>query len=74
VSGLNSPSQEVATMKKKQTIVKKSKHKRRKIKSASRKTVVRVSRTVGEDVDGCDVAVTNATLDHDLPAAKGGVA
>jgi hypothetical protein len=61
-------------MKKKQTIVKKSKHKIRKIKSASRKTVVRVSRTVGEDVDGCDVAVTNATLDHDLPAAKGGVA
>jgi hypothetical protein len=61
-------------MKKRHTTAKKAKHSKRKIKTASRKTVVRVSRTVGEDVDGCDVAVTNATLDHDLPEAKGGVA
>jgi hypothetical protein len=59
---------------KKQTTAKKTKQTKLKIKAASRKPVARISRTVGEDVDGCDVAVTNATLDHDLPAAKGGVA
>jgi hypothetical protein len=61
-------------MKKKQTTAKKAKSKKLKIKAASRKRVAPVPRTVGEDIDGCDVAVTNATLDHDLPAAKGGVA
>ena len=74
MSGLNSRSQEDTTMKKKHTTAKKMKPTKLKIKAASRKPVPRVPRTVGEDVDGCDVAVTNATLDHDLPAAKGGVA
>ena len=27
-----------------------------------------------EDLDGCDVAVEEATLDEDLPASEGGVA
>jgi len=35
---------------------------------------VRLRRTIREGIDGCDVTVTNATLDHELPAAKGGVA
>ena len=61
-------------MKKKQTTAKKTKPTKLKIKAASRKPIARVPRTVSEDVDGCAVAVTNATLDHDLPAAKGGVA
>jgi len=61
-------------MKKKQTTAKKAKPTKLKIKAASRKPVAPVPRTAGEDVDGCDVAVTSATLDHDLPAAKGGVA
>jgi hypothetical protein len=61
-------------MNKKQTTVKKAKPKRRKIKAPSRKQVAPVPRTAGKDLDGCDVAVTNATLDHELPAAKGGVA
>ena len=61
-------------MEKKRTTVKKAKRTKRKTETSSRKTVVRVPRAVGEDIDGCDVAVTNATLDHDLPAAKGGVA
>lgn len=61
-------------MKKKHTTAKKVKRTKRKIKTTSRKTVVRFPRTVGQDVDGCDVAVTNATLDHELPPAKGGVA
>jgi len=60
-------------MKKKQTTAKKAKPTKRKIKAASRKPVAPLHRTVSEDIDGCDVAVTNATLDHDLPAAKGGV-
>jgi hypothetical protein len=47
---------------------------RHKPKSASRKAVPRARGTAKDDVDGCDVAVTKATLDHDLPAAKGGVA
>jgi hypothetical protein len=61
-------------MKKKQTRAKKAKPTKRKSNAASRKAVAPVPRIVGEDIDGCDVAVTNATLDHDLPAAKGGVA
>ncbi len=61
-------------MKKKQATAKKAKPTKRKIKAASRKPVTPVRGTAGEDVDGCDVAVTNATLDHELPAAKGGVA
>jgi len=61
-------------MKKKQTTAKKVKPAKLKTKVLSRKPVAPIHRTVGEDVDGCDVAVTNATLDHDLPAAKGGVA
>jgi hypothetical protein len=65
---------EDTTMKKKQTTAKKAKPTKLKIKAASKKPVAPVPRTVGEDIDGCDVAVTNATLDHELPAAKGGVA
>lgn len=61
-------------MKKKRATVHKSKPTKVKIKAPSRKTVTPVPRTEGEDVDGCDVGVTSATLDHDLPAAKGGVA
>jgi len=61
-------------MKKKQSRAKKAKSAKLKIKPPSKKTVPRVSSSADEDVDGCDVAVTNATLDHDLPAAKGGVA
>jgi hypothetical protein len=60
-------------MKKKQTTAKKAKPTKLKTKAASRKRVAPVPRT-GEDTDGCDVAVTRATLDHELPAAKGGVA
>lgn len=26
-----------------------------------------------EDIDGCDVAIEEATLDEELPAAEGGV-
>ena len=55
-------------MKKKKATAKKAKTTKLKIKAVS------VPRTAGEDVDGCDVAVTRATLDHELPAAKGGVA
>ncbi len=64
-------------MKKKQTTAKKAKPTKLKIRAASRKPVAPVApvpRIVGEDIDGCDVAVSNATLDHDLPAARGGVA
>jgi len=61
-------------MKKKQTTAKKAKPTKRKSIAASRKAVAPAPRIVGEDIDGCDVAVTNATLDHDLPPAKGGVA
>ncbi len=61
-------------MKKKHATAKKAKPTKLKIKAVSRKSVVPVPRIVAEDIDGCDVAVTNATLDHDLPAAKGGVA
>jgi hypothetical protein len=68
------PIEEGTTMKKKQTAARKTRHTKRKIKTPSRKTVVHVPRSVGEDVDGCDVAVTIATLDHELPAARGGVA
>jgi hypothetical protein len=60
-------------MKKKQTTTKKAKPTRLKTKAASGKLVAPVLRT-GENIDGCDVAVTGATLDHELPAAKGGVA
>jgi hypothetical protein len=66
--------QEVTTMKNKRTPVKKAKHTKRKIKTSSRKAVVRFRRTIGEEIDGCDVTVTNATLDHELPAARGGLA
>jgi hypothetical protein len=61
-------------MKKKRSTAKKAKPTKVKIKARSRKPVAPVPRTAGEDVDGCDVAVTSATLDHDLPAAKGGIA
>jgi hypothetical protein len=61
-------------MKKKQTAAKKAKPSKLKIKAVSKRPVAAARRTVGEDIDGCDVAVTNAALDHDLPAAKGGVA
>jgi len=61
-------------MKKKHSAVKKAKRTKSRIKAASRKAVGSVPRTVGKDIDGCDVAVTNATLDHELPPAKGGVA
>jgi hypothetical protein len=60
-------------MKKKQTTVKKAKPKRPKIRAASKRQVAPRPRMVGKDLDGCDVAVTNATLDHELPAAEGGV-
>ena len=61
-------------MKKKHTTAEKAKPKKLKMKAASRKPVAPVSRTAMEDIDGCDVAVTSATLDHELPPAKGGVA
>lgn len=61
-------------MKKKRTTAHKSKPTKVKIKAPYRKAVVSVPHTAAEDVDGCDVAVKSATLDHDLPAAKGGVA
>ena len=61
-------------MKKKQTTAKKARSTKLKIKAASRKPVAPVPRVAGEDVDGCDVDVTSATLDHELPEAKGGVA
>jgi hypothetical protein len=61
-------------MKKKQTTAKKARPTKLKIKAAFRKAVAPVPRTAREDVDGCGVTVTSATLDHDLPAAKGGVA
>jgi hypothetical protein len=46
---------------------------RHKRKPASRKPVSRV-RDTKEEIDGCDVAIKKATLDHELPVAKGGVA
>jgi hypothetical protein len=61
-------------MKKKQTIAKKAKPTKLRIKAASRKQAAPFRRTVSDDQDGCDVAVINATLDHELPPAKGGVA
>jgi hypothetical protein len=61
-------------MKKKQSTAKKAKPTKLKMKAASRKPVAPVPRTAGEDVDGCDVAVTHATLDHELPVTKGGAA
>jgi len=42
--------------------------------SQSKKPVAPVPDTASDDIDGCDVAVTSATLDHELPATKGGVA
>jgi hypothetical protein len=61
------------TMKKKKSIAGKTKPTRLKKKAASKKPVARVRDTAREEIDGCDVEVTSATLDHDLPAAKGGV-
>jgi hypothetical protein len=61
-------------MKKKKTTGEKAKFTKLKIKAAPRKPAAPVPSTASEDVDGCDVAVTSATLDHELPAAKGGVA
>ena len=61
-------------MKKKQISARQAKATKLKIKAASRKPGAPVPRTTGEDIDGCDVAVTNATLDHELPPTKGGVA
>ena len=61
-------------MKKKQTTAKKAKPTKLKKKAPLRRPVAPIPRKVGEDIDGCDVAITNATLDHELPAAKGGVA
>lgn len=60
-------------MKKRKTTAKKAKPTRLKSKPASKKAVARVNRVANDEVDGCDVAVTHATLDHELPAAKGGV-
>ena len=60
-------------MKKTKTIVRKAKTKARKNKRPSKKSLATV-RDAREEIDGCDVAVTNATLDHELPASKGGVA
>ena len=61
------------TMKKKKTTAKKAKPTRMKSKPASKKAVARVNRVANDELDGCDVAITNETLDHELPAAKGGV-
>jgi hypothetical protein len=57
-------------MKKKQAKVKKSKPTNVKNKATSRKSAA----PRRDNVDACDVAVINATLDHDLPPSKGGVA
>ena len=61
------------TMKKKKTNAKKATPARAKSKPASKKPVAPVRATAREEIDGCDVAVTSATLDHELPVAKGGV-
>lgn len=61
-------------MKKTKTIVRKAKTKAFKNKRPSKKPLATVRDTAREEIDGCDVAVTNATLDHELPASKGGVA
>lgn len=42
-------------------------------RATSRKPILPVPGTGGDDIDGCDVVVTNATLDHELPSAIGGV-
>ena len=63
-------------MKKKTTTAKKAKPTQVKSKPASKKSkkpVAGVRGTARHEADGCDVAVTNATLDHELPAAIGGV-
>ena len=60
-------------MKKKKITAKKAKPTRAKSKPASKKPVAPVRGKSKDDIDGCDVAVTTATLDHELPAAKGGV-
>ena len=72
-SSKTSASQEGMTMKKKKTSARKAAPTRPKKKTASKKPVARVRDTARDKVDGCDVAVTKATLDHELPAAKGGV-
>ena len=61
-------------MKNKKTNVRKATPTRPKSKPPSKKPVAPVHDTAKDEIDGCDVAVTNATLDHELPAAKGGVA
>ncbi len=61
-------------MKKKVTTVRKATPTRLKSKGASKKPVALVHDAAKGEVDGCDVAVAHATLDHELPAAKGGVA
>jgi hypothetical protein len=61
-------------MKKKKTTAKKAKPTKLRTQAASRKSVVPVPRAGGKDLDGCDVAIATATLDHELPPAKGGVA
>jgi hypothetical protein len=58
-------------MKKETTSSKNAKSTKLKVKATP---VASAPRTSGEDVDGCDVIVTNATLDHDLPPSRGGVA
>ena len=58
---------------KKTKTARKATTKRVKSQRPPKKSVARV-RKAKEEIDGCDVAVTNATLDHELPAAKGGVA
>ena len=60
-------------MKKTKTIARKAKTKRLKSNRPQKKHHATVRKTE-EEIDGCDVAVTNATLDHELPASKGGMA
>lgn len=61
-------------MKKKKTSVRKATAAQPKKKAASKKPVARVRDAARqEEIDGCDVAIAHATLDHELPAAKGGV-
>ena len=61
-------------MKKTKIHARKPRPARQKSKPASRKPVALARGSAREEIDGCDVAVTNATLDHDLPASKGGMA
>lgn len=58
---------------KKKTNARKATPTRQKSKPASKKTVAPARNAKREEIDGCDVAVTSATLDHELPVAKGGV-